>query len=95
MKLTTKEKDDLAVRKYKEGRKDFVELQVETDTGGALVFLTPKEAVRDKMRLIIIHAVVWALVMLATAPEGDCTRSGDCAQGHYCKSGTCVPKESR
>ena len=34
MKLTTKEKDDLAVRKYKEGRKDFVELQVETEEGG-------------------------------------------------------------
>jgi hypothetical protein len=46
VKLTTKEKDDLAVRKYKEGRKDFVELQVETDIGGALVFLTPKEAER-------------------------------------------------
>ena len=46
MKLTTKEKGDLAVRKYKEGRKDFVELQVETDIGGALVFLTPKEAER-------------------------------------------------
>jgi len=47
------------------------------------------------MRLIIIHAVVWALVMLATAPEGDCTRSGDCERGSYCKSGTCVPKEEK
>ena len=46
MKLTTKEKGDLAVRKYKEGRKDFVELQVETDIGGALVFLAPEEAER-------------------------------------------------
>ena len=46
MKLTTKEKDDLAVRKYKEGRKDFVELQVETDIGGAFAYLTPSEAVR-------------------------------------------------
>ena len=46
MKLTTKEKDDISVRKYKEGKKDFVELQVETDIGGALVFLTPHEAVQ-------------------------------------------------
>ena len=46
MKLTTKEKDDLAVRKYKEGRKDFVELPVETDIGGAFAYLTPQEAVR-------------------------------------------------
>ena len=46
MKLTTKEKDDLAVRKYKEGRKDFVELQVETDIGGAFACLTPTEAER-------------------------------------------------
>ncbi len=46
MKLTTKEKDELAVRKYKEGRKDFVELQVETDIGGAFAYLTPSEAVR-------------------------------------------------
>ena len=46
MKLTTKEKDDLAVRKYKEGRKEFVELQVETDIGGAFAYLTPTEAVR-------------------------------------------------
>ena len=46
MKFTTKEKDDLAVRKYKEGRKDFVELQVETDIGGAFAYLTPSEAVR-------------------------------------------------
>jgi len=37
------------------------------------------------MRLIIIHAVVWALALLATAPEGDCTRSGDCERGSYCK----------
>lgn len=48
-----------------------------------------------KMRLIIIHVVVWALVMLATTPEGDCTRSGDCERGYYCKSGTCVPKEAK
>jgi len=48
-----------------------------------------------KMRLIIIHAVIWALVLLATAPEGDCTRSGDCERGSYCKSGTCVPKGAK
>ena len=29
-----------------EGRKDFVELQVETDIGGAFAYLTPSEAVR-------------------------------------------------
>lgn len=45
--------------------------------------------------LFVASVLVWALVMLATAPEGDCTRSGDCAQGHYCKSGTCVPREAK
>ena len=45
--------------------------------------------------LVVPNVLVWALVMLATAPEGDCTRSGDCAQGYYCKSGTCVPKEAK
>ena len=57
--------------------------------------ITTESQQGDKMRLIIIHAVVWALVLLATAPEGDCTKSGDCAQGYYCKSGTCVPKEAK
>ena len=46
MKLTTKEKDELAVAKRKDKEGPFVELLVETDTTGALVFLTPKEAVR-------------------------------------------------
>ena len=46
MKLTTKEKDELAVAKRKDKEGPFVELLVETDTRGALVFLTPKEAVR-------------------------------------------------
>ena len=47
MKLTTKEYDNLAVRKYKEGEKDLVELMVETDIrGSAGLFLTPKEAER-------------------------------------------------
>ena len=46
MNLTTKQNDDLAVRKYKEGRRDFVELQVETDIGGAFAYLTPSEAIR-------------------------------------------------
>ena len=46
MKLTTKEKDDLTVHKYKEGKKELVELLVESDIRGALVFLTPKEAER-------------------------------------------------
>lgn len=45
--------------------------------------------------LVVANVLVWAMVMLATAPEGDCTKSGDCAQGHYCKSGTCVPKGSK
>lgn len=45
--------------------------------------------------LVVANVLVWALVMLATAPEGDCTKSGDCAQGYYCKSGTCVPKEAK
>ena len=42
MKFTTKEKDELAVAKRKDKEGPFVELLVETDTGGALVFLTPK-----------------------------------------------------
>ena len=46
MKLTTKEKDELAVAKRKDKEGPFVELQVETDTRGALVFLTPHEAAR-------------------------------------------------
>ena len=48
MKLTTKEKDDLAVRKYKEGRKDFVEFVVGPGGVdiGAFAYLTPSEAVR-------------------------------------------------
>lgn len=28
--------------------------------------------------LVGLHAVVWALVLWATSPEGDCTKSGDC-----------------
>ena len=46
MKLTTNEKDELAVAKRKDKEGPFVELQVETDTRGALVFLTPQESVR-------------------------------------------------
>ena len=46
MKLTTEEKDDLTVHKYKEGKKEVVELLVESDIRGALVFLTPMEAER-------------------------------------------------
>ena len=46
MKLTTKQNDDLAVRRGNDKEGQFVELLVETDTRGALVFLTPKEAVR-------------------------------------------------
>ena len=46
MKFTTKEKDELAVAKRKDKEGPFVELQVETDTRGALVFLTPMEAER-------------------------------------------------
>ena len=46
MKLTTKEKDEIAVRRYLSKEGIHVELQVETDTRGALVFLTPEEAVR-------------------------------------------------
>lgn len=38
------------------------------------------------MRLVL-------LLCLLANPDGDCTKSGDCPQGHYCKSGTCVPKE--
>ena len=45
--------------------------------------------------LVVANVLVWALVMLATAPEGDCTRSGDCNRGEYCKNGTCVPKEAK
>jgi len=45
--------------------------------------------------LVVANVLVWALVLLATAPEGDCTRSGDCERGYYCKSGTCVPKEAK
>ena len=44
--MKTKEKDELAVAKRKDKEGPFVELLVETDTRGALVFLTPKEAVR-------------------------------------------------
>lgn len=43
----------------------------------------------------LISQVLFVMTLLAAAPEGDCTRSGDCAQGHYCKSGTCVPKEAK
>lgn len=46
MKLTTKQNDDLAVRKGKDKDGHYIELQVETDTRGALVFLTPMEAER-------------------------------------------------
>ena len=46
MKLTTKEKDELAVAKRKDKEGPFVELRVETDTGGAFAYLTPSEAVR-------------------------------------------------
>ena len=52
MKLTTKEKDELAVVKRKDKEGPFVELQVETDTRGALVFLTPQESVRLGIALI-------------------------------------------
>ena len=43
----------------------------------------------------LISQVLFVALMLAAAPEGDCTRSGDCERGHYCKSGTCVPKERK
>ncbi len=46
MKLTTKEKDDLAVRRYMSKEGMYIELQVETDIGGAFAYLTPSEAVR-------------------------------------------------
>ena len=46
MKFTTKEKDDISVRKYMSKEGMYIELQVETDTRGALVFMTPKEAAR-------------------------------------------------
>jgi hypothetical protein len=45
--------------------------------------------------LVGLHVLVWALVLWATSPDGDCTKSGDCKQGEYCKAGTCVPKESK
>ena len=45
--------------------------------------------------LVVANVLVLALVLLATAPEGDCTKSGDCAQGYYCKSGTCVPTQTK
>ena len=46
MKISTKEKDDISVRRYMSKEGMYIELQVETDIGGALVFLTPKEAER-------------------------------------------------
>ena len=45
MKLTTKQNDDLAVRRGKD-KEEFVELEVETGTRWSLVFLTPTEAER-------------------------------------------------
>jgi hypothetical protein len=57
--------------------------------------ITTESQQGDKMRLIIIHAVAWSLVLWATSPDGDCTKSGDCKQGEYCKAGTCVPKEGK
>lgn len=45
--------------------------------------------------LVGLYVLVWALVLWATSPDGDCTKSGDCKQGEYCKAGTCVPKESK
>ena len=46
MKLTTKEKDDISVRKYISKEGIHVELQVETDIGGAFAYLTTSEAIR-------------------------------------------------
>ena len=40
---------------------------------------------REIMRLVL-------LLCLLANPDGDCTKSGDCPRGEYCKSGTCVPK---
>lgn len=45
------------------------------------------------MRLVLLHAVVWSVALWATSPDGDCTKSGDYKQGHYCKAGTCIPKD--
>ena len=46
MKLTTKQNDDLAVRRGKDKEGHYIELQVEADAPWSMVFLTPKEAVR-------------------------------------------------
>ena len=46
MKITTKQTDYLAVRKGKDKEGHYIELQVETDTRGAIAFLTPPEAIR-------------------------------------------------
>ena len=46
MKISTKEKDDISVRKYMSKEGMYIELQVETDIGGAFAYLTPTEAVR-------------------------------------------------
>ena len=46
MKITTKEKDDISIRKYMSKEGMHIELQVETDIGGAFAYLTPSEAVR-------------------------------------------------
>lgn len=54
--------------------------------GGALM--------RHGALLVCLHAVVWAFVLWATS-DGDCTKSADCSRGHYCKAGTCVPKEGK
>ena len=32
------------------------------------------------------------LLFVLANPDGDCTKSGDCPRGEYCKAGTCVPK---
>ena len=50
---------------------------------------------KPAMKWALLHAVVWSIALWATSPDGDCTKSGDCKQGHYCKGGTCVPKEAR
>ena len=46
MKLTTKEMDAIWVHKYMSKEGMYIELQVETDIGGAFAYLTPTEAVR-------------------------------------------------
>ena len=46
MKFTTKEKDDISVRRYRSEEGMYIGLQVETDIGGAFTYLTPSEAVR-------------------------------------------------